>query len=52
VHDVFVRFFPCRVYIDSSRRDTLRYEWSLVRCCYLVVFFGWIAQMMVMVMLS
>jgi hypothetical protein len=22
--------FPCRVYIDSSRRDTLDYEWQLV----------------------
>jgi hypothetical protein len=21
---------PCRVYIDSSRRDTLGYEWQLV----------------------
>jgi hypothetical protein len=25
-----VRFFPCRVYIDSSHRDTLGYEWHLV----------------------
>jgi hypothetical protein len=23
---VLVRFFPCRVYIDSSHRDTLGYE--------------------------
>jgi hypothetical protein len=22
--------FPCRVYIDSSHRDTLGYEWQLV----------------------
>jgi hypothetical protein len=27
---VLVRFFPCRVYIDSSRYDTLGYEWQLV----------------------
>jgi hypothetical protein len=26
---VLVRFFPCRVYIDSSRCDTLDYEWQL-----------------------
>jgi hypothetical protein len=25
-YDVFVRFFPCRVYIDSSHRDTRGYE--------------------------
>jgi hypothetical protein len=25
-YDVLVRFFPCRVYIDSSHRDTLGYE--------------------------
>jgi hypothetical protein len=25
------------VYIDSSHRDTLRYEWLLVRSCHLVV---------------
>jgi hypothetical protein len=29
-YDVLVRFFPCRVYIDSNRRDTLGYEWQLV----------------------
>jgi hypothetical protein len=29
-YGVLVRFFPCRVYIDSSRRDTLGYEWQLV----------------------
>jgi hypothetical protein len=29
-YDMLVRFFPCRVYIDSSRRDTLGYEWQLV----------------------
>jgi hypothetical protein len=27
---VLIRFFPCRVYIDLSRRDTLGYEWQLV----------------------
>jgi hypothetical protein len=26
-YGVLVRFFPCRVYIDSSRHDTLGYEW-------------------------
>jgi hypothetical protein len=26
-YGVLVRFFPCRVYIDSSHRDTLGYEW-------------------------
>jgi hypothetical protein len=26
VYGVLVRFFPCRVYIDSSHRDTLDYE--------------------------
>jgi hypothetical protein len=26
VYGVLVRFFPCRVYIDSSHRDTLGYE--------------------------
>jgi hypothetical protein len=30
--------FPYRVYIDLSHRDTLRYEWPLVRCSHLVVF--------------
>jgi hypothetical protein len=25
-YGVLIRFFPCRVYIDSSRRDTLDYE--------------------------
>jgi hypothetical protein len=25
-YGVLVRFFPCMVYIDSSRRDTLGYE--------------------------
>jgi hypothetical protein len=29
-YGVLVRFFPCRVYIDSSRRDTLGYKWQLV----------------------
>jgi hypothetical protein len=27
VYDMLVRFFPCRVYIDLSHRDTLGYEW-------------------------
>jgi hypothetical protein len=36
-YDVSIRFFPCRVYIDLSRRDTLRYEWPLIRFCHLVV---------------
>jgi hypothetical protein len=26
-YGVLVRFFPCSVYIDSSHRDTLGYEW-------------------------
>jgi hypothetical protein len=25
-YDVLVRFFPCSVYIDLNRRDTLGYE--------------------------
>jgi hypothetical protein len=29
-YGVLVRFFPCRVYINSSRRDTLGYEWQLI----------------------
>jgi hypothetical protein len=29
-YGVLVRFFPCRVYINSSRRDNLSYEWQLV----------------------
>jgi hypothetical protein len=29
--------FTCRVYIDSSHRNTLEYEWSLVCCCHLVI---------------
>jgi hypothetical protein len=29
-YGMLVRFFPCRVYIDSSHRDTLGYEWQLV----------------------
>jgi hypothetical protein len=29
-YGVLVRFFPCRVYIDSSHCDTLSYEWQLV----------------------
>jgi hypothetical protein len=27
---VLARFFPCRVYIDLSRHNTLGYEWQLV----------------------
>jgi hypothetical protein len=34
---MLVRFFPCRVYIDSSHRDTLSYEWQLVHCSHPVV---------------
>jgi hypothetical protein len=30
VYGMLVRFFPCRVYIDSSHHDTLGYEWQLV----------------------
>jgi hypothetical protein len=29
-YDVLVKFFPCRVYIDSSHRDIVGYEWQLV----------------------
>jgi hypothetical protein len=29
-YGVLVRFFPCRVYIDTNRRDTLGYEWQFV----------------------
>jgi hypothetical protein len=29
-YGVLVRFFPCRVHIDLSHRDTLDYEWQLV----------------------
>jgi hypothetical protein len=29
-YGVLVRFFPCMVYINSSRRDPLGYEWQLV----------------------
>jgi hypothetical protein len=29
-YGVLVRFFPYRVYINSSRCDTLGYEWQLV----------------------
>jgi hypothetical protein len=27
VYGMLVRFFPCRVYINLSHRDTLGYEW-------------------------
>jgi hypothetical protein len=30
VYGVLVRFFPCRMYINSSRHDTLRYVWCTV----------------------
>jgi hypothetical protein len=29
-YDVSVRFFPYRVYINSSCHDTLSYEWQIV----------------------
>jgi hypothetical protein len=29
-YGVLVRFFPCRVYIDLSHRNTSSYEWQLV----------------------
>jgi hypothetical protein len=29
-YGVLVRFFPCRVYIDLSHRDTFGYEWQLI----------------------
>jgi hypothetical protein len=44
-YDVLIRFFPCRVYIDSNHRDTLDYEWQLVCCSHLVVclvYYWWI----------
>jgi hypothetical protein len=37
-YNVLVRFFPCKVYIDWNHRNTLRYEWPLVRYCHLVVY--------------
>jgi hypothetical protein len=39
-YDVSIRFLPCRVYIDLNHYDTLGYEWSLARCCHLVVYLG------------
>jgi hypothetical protein len=36
-YGVLVRFFLCRVYIDSSHHDTLGYEWQLVHRSHLVV---------------
>jgi hypothetical protein len=30
VYGMLVRFFPCRVYTNLSRHDTLGYEWQLV----------------------
>jgi hypothetical protein len=36
-YGVLVRFFPCRVYIDSSHRGTLGYERQLVHCSHLIV---------------
>jgi hypothetical protein len=29
--------FPCRTYTDSNRCNTLKSEWSIARCCHLVV---------------
>jgi hypothetical protein len=29
-YGVFIRFFPCRVYINSNHRNTLDYEWQLI----------------------
>jgi hypothetical protein len=29
-YGVLVRAFPCKVYIDLSRCDTLNYEWQIV----------------------
>jgi hypothetical protein len=29
-YGVLAWFFPCRVYIDLSHRDTLGYEWQLI----------------------
>jgi hypothetical protein len=29
-YGVLVRFFPYKVYIDSSRHDTLCYEWQFI----------------------
>jgi hypothetical protein len=36
-YNMLIRFFPCWVYTDSNHRDTLEYEWPLVRCCHLIV---------------
>jgi hypothetical protein len=36
-YGVLVRFFSCMVYIDSSRRDTLDYEWQLVCHSHFIV---------------
>jgi hypothetical protein len=36
-YNVLVRFFPCRVYINSSHHNTLNYEWRLVHHIHLVV---------------
>jgi hypothetical protein len=36
-YDVLVMFFTCRVHINSNHHDTLRYKWSLARCCHLVL---------------
>jgi hypothetical protein len=44
-YGVLVRFFPCRMYIDSSRRDPLSYEWQLFHCSHLIVclvYYCWI----------
>jgi hypothetical protein len=46
VYDVLVRFFPCRVYTNSNRCDTLTYEWPHDHCSHpvvcLVVLMAWI----------
>jgi hypothetical protein len=50
--------FPRRVYINLSHRDTLSYEWQLVRCSHLIVYLVyccWIEDMvldMTMIILS
>jgi hypothetical protein len=36
-YDVLVRFFPCRVYTNSNRCDTLRYEWPHACCFHFIV---------------
>jgi hypothetical protein len=38
VHTTCCQVFPYRVYTNSNRCDTLRYEWPLARCYDLIVF--------------